>query len=57
MARFDMSDKKWGFISPLQPNKSLGVARVDSRRVINATFFILRTCSPWRDLQRPRRSG
>jgi transposase len=55
MARFDLSDAEWAIISPLLPNKSRGVARVDDRRVINGIFWILRTGSPWRDL--PERYG
>ena len=43
-----------GRSSPLLPNKSRGVPRVDDRRVINGIFWILHT-TPWRDL--PERYG
>lgn len=55
MARFDLTDVKWGLIQPLLPNKPRGVARVDDRRVLNGIFRMLRTGSPWRDL--PERYG
>jgi transposase len=55
MARFELTDKEWGIISPLLPNKPRGVPRTDDRRVLNGIFYILRTGSPWRDL--PERYG
>lgn len=55
MSRFDMSDFEWDVISPLLPNKSRGVARVDDRRVLNGIFYRLRTGCAWRDL--PARYG
>ncbi len=55
MARFDLSDREWGLIEPLLPNKPRGVPRVDDRRTLNGIFYVLRTGSPWRDL--PERYG
>jgi transposase len=55
MARFDLSDREWGLIRPLLPNKPRGVPRVDDRRTLNGIFYVLRTGSPWRDL--PERYG
>ena len=55
MARYDLSEAEWRLIEPLLPNKPRGVARVDDRRVINGSFYVLRTGSPWRDL--PSRYG
>src|SRR3546814_9079894 len=51
MGRFDLSDAEWRIIRPLLPNKPRGVPRADDRRILNGIFFILRTGSPWRDLQ------
>ncbi len=31
MARFDLTDFEWSVIQPLLPNKSRGVARVETR--------------------------
>ena len=55
MSRFDLSDFEWSLISPLLPQKSRGVKRVDDRRVLNGIFFKFRTGIPWRDL--PERYG
>jgi transposase len=55
MARFDLSDREWGLIRPLLPNKPRGVPRVDDRRTLNGIFSVLRTGLPWRDL--PERYG
>ena len=55
MGRYDLSEREWGLIGPLLPNKPRGVARVDDRRVINGIFYVLRTGTPWRDL--PERYG
>jgi transposase len=55
MAPFDLSEVEWRLIRPLLPNKPRDVARVDDRRVLNGTFYMLRTGSPWRDL--PERYG
>ena len=53
--RFDLSDKEWGIIEPLLPNKPRGVPRVDDRRVLNGIFWVLRTGAPWEDM--PERYG
>lgn len=42
-------------IEPLLPNKPRGAPRVDDRRVLNGTFYVLRSGAPWRDL--PERFG
>lgn len=49
MARFDLTDFEWSVIEPLLPNKPRGVPRVDDRRVLNGTFWRLRTGAPWAD--------
>ncbi len=53
--RYDLTDFEWSVIQPLLPNKPRGVPRVDDRRVLNGTFWVLRTGAPWRDL--PERYG
>ena len=50
MARFDLSDAEWRIIA-LRPDKPRGVPRADDRRVLNGVFHVLRTGSPWRDVQ------
>jgi hypothetical protein len=40
MARFDLSDREWGLIRPLLPNKPRGVPRVDDRRTLNGIFYV-----------------
>ena len=55
MARFDLTDFEWSVISPLLPQKSRGVKRVDDRRVLNGIFWRLRTGAPWADI--PARYG
>ena len=48
--RYDLTNFEWGVIAPLLPQKSLGVPRVDDRRVLSAILCVLRSGSPWRDL-------
>lgn len=55
MGRYDLTDFEWKVISPLLPQKSRGVKRVDDRRVISAILWVLRSGAPWRDL--PERYG
>ncbi|WP_139015811.1 IS5 family transposase [Ensifer aridi] len=55
MSRYDLTDFEWRVIEPLLPNKPRGVPRVDDRRVLNGTFWVLRSGAPWRDL--PERYG
>ena len=50
MARSDMSDLEWEIIKAVLPNKTRGKKRVDDRRVINGTFYVLRSGIPWADL-------
>ena len=45
MARYDLSEVEWRLIAPLLPNKPRGVARVDDRRIINASSIF---CAPAR---------
>ncbi len=51
MSRYELPDFEWLVIEPLLPNNPRGVPRVDDRRVLNGIFWILRSGSPWRDLQ------
>lgn len=44
-----MSDLNGNSLKPSCPQKS-GKKRVDDRRVINGTFYVLRTSIPWADL-------
>jgi len=39
-----------GIHQSVLPNKTRGKKRVDDRRVINGTFYVLRTGIPWADL-------
>lgn len=55
MRRHELSDEEWAIISPLLPNKSHGVPRVDDRQVINGILWRFRTVAPWRDV--PERYG
>ena len=48
--RYELSDSEWAAIKPFLPNKSRGVRRVNDRRVLNGTFWVLRSGAPWRDL-------
>ena len=50
MSRYDLTDFEWRVIETLLPNKPLGVPRVDDRRVLNGTLWVLRSGAPWRDL-------
>ncbi len=53
--RHDMSDAEREILRPVLPRKHQGPRRVHDRRVMNGTFFVLRTGTPWRDL--PERYG
>ena len=55
MARFDLTDFEWSVVERLLPTKVRGVKRVDDRRVLNGTFWRLRTGAPWADI--PLRYG
>ena len=46
--RYEPSGNEGSAIRVMLPNKSLGVARVDDRRVLNGIFWVLRS------LHRPR---
>ncbi|KAB0267827.1 IS5 family transposase [Microvirga brassicacearum] len=48
--RYELSDREWGVIRPMLPNKPRGIPRVDDRRVLNGIFWVLRSGAPWRDL-------
>ena len=48
--RYELSDYEWTVIKPMLPNKPRGVPRVDDRRVLNGTFWVLRSGAPRRDL-------
>ena len=43
MKRYDLTDFEWSVIEPLLPNKPRGVPRVDDRRVLNGTMWVLRS--------------
>jgi transposase len=56
MKRYELSDEQWALIEPLLPAPAAtGRLRTDLRTVVNATFWILRSGAPWRDL--PERYG
>ncbi len=46
MRRHELSDEEWAIISPLLPNNSRGIERVDDRRVINGILWRVRTGRP-----------
>lgn len=51
MARLLLTDDEWSLISSEFPKpKRLGRPRRDSRQIMDAILWILRTGSPWRDL-------
>jgi transposase len=47
MQGYELTDFEWNVIAPLLPNKPRGIPRVDDRRVLNGTFWVLRTGAPW----------
>jgi transposase len=47
---YQHSDYEWTAIKPRLPNKPRGVRRVYDRRVLNGTFWVLRSGAPSRDL-------
>ena len=56
MKRYELSDEQWALIEPVLPAPAAtGRPRTDLRTVVNATFWILRSGAPWRDL--PERYG
>jgi transposase len=51
MARLLLTDEEWDLIKDEFPKpKRTGRPRRDSRQIMDAIFWILRTGSPWRDL-------
>ena len=50
--RYDTSDKLWALIEPYTIGNAgaRGGNAKDTRRFINAVFWILRTGAPWQDL-------
>jgi transposase len=48
--RYELTDFEWAAIRSFLPNKPRGIPRVDDRRVLNGTFWVLRSGAPWRDL-------
>ena len=48
--RYELADYEWIAIKRMLPNKPRGVPRVNDRRVLNGTFWVLRSGAPWRDL-------
>lgn len=53
--RYELTDREWGIIEPLLPNKPRGVPRVDDRRMLNGILWRFRTGSPWAEI--PERYG
>jgi transposase len=48
--RYELANYEWAAIKPMLPNKPRGVPWVNDRRVLNGTFWVLRSGAPWRDL-------
>jgi len=48
--RYELTDHEWAAIKPMLRNKPRGIPRVNDRRVLNGTFWVLRSGAPWRDL-------
>ena len=50
--RHDISDETWALLEPQLPGRKgvWGGMAKDTRRFINAVFWIVRTGAPWRDL-------
>jgi transposase len=48
--RYELTDHEWATIRPMLPNKPRGVPRVNDRRVLNGSLWVLRSGAPWRDL-------
>ena len=48
--RYELSDHEWSVIRAMLPRKSRSKPRVDDRRVLNGTFWVLRSGPLWRDL-------
>jgi transposase len=50
--RHDISDKLWNLIEPhvIGQKGTMGGNAKDTRKFINAVFWVLRTGAPWRDL-------
>src|SRR5688500_10365002 len=57
MRRHEISDAAWERIEPLLPGRAgdVGVTAADNRLFIDAVYWIVKTCAPWRDL--PPRFG
>ena len=53
--RYELTDREWGIIEPLLPNKPRGVARVDDRRVLNGIMWRFRSGATWAEV--PERYG
>ena len=41
--RYELTDFEWAAIRSFLPNKPRGIPRVDDRRVLNGTFWVLRS--------------
>ena len=48
-ALYWLSDAEWARIEPLMPRGRRGAHRVDDRRVISGTVYMLRSGARWRD--------
>jgi transposase len=49
LSEFWLSEKQFGRLRPLLPNKVRGVARVDDRRVISGIIHVLKSGGRWAD--------
>ena len=47
MSRYDLTDFEWRVIEPVLQNKPRGVPRINNRRVLNGSFWVLRSDAPW----------
>jgi transposase len=59
MSRYELSDRQWGRLEPLLPDRTHhhhpGHPFKDHRAIINGILWVLHTGAPWRDL--PERYG
>ena len=43
----DLTEKQWQIIEKLLPKQKMGRKPIDRRRIINATFYLLRGDTSW----------
>jgi transposase len=44
--RHEVMDHEWTAINPMLPDKPRGIPRVNDRRVLNGSFWVLRSGAP-----------